>query len=259
MSLRQSITSTDPSTIVHEIRKIEEQQKQLGEEATRALDILHKEMASHRIGSEEAAANIAKLLSEIKDMQIVSSIVDIDMGDKSNLQEEITRLNNQESNIALLEKKLENVQESIDQLVSSLQVAGESPDCRTSRKKKMLPFHLSNTPNMQNIIRAPCSPLSSSKKAMEHDIENVAPNNNTSDVSAASYMKSPPSTRVGLSSREGTPSSRQSRSLSVKKMQRMFKNAAEENIRSIKAYVTELKERVAKLQYQKQLLVCQVN
>jgi centromeric protein E len=44
----------------------------------------------------------------------------------------------------------------------------------------------------------------------------------------------------------------------VKKMQRMFKNAAEENIRSIRAYVTELKERVAKLQYQKQLLVCQV-
>jgi centromeric protein E len=38
----------------------------------------------------------------------------------------------------------------------------------------------------------------------------------------------------------------------------MFKTAAEENIKSIRAYVTELKERVAKLQYQKQLLVCQV-
>jgi centromeric protein E len=44
----------------------------------------------------------------------------------------------------------------------------------------------------------------------------------------------------------------------MKKMQRMFQNAAEENVRSIRAYVTELKERVAKLQYQKQLLVCQV-
>lgn len=41
----------------------------------------------------------------------------------------------------------------------------------------------------------------------------------------------------------------------MKKMQKMFKKAAEENIQSIKAYVTELKERVAKLQYQKQLLV----
>ncbi|TKY44741.1 Kinesin protein NACK1 [Spatholobus suberectus] len=44
----------------------------------------------------------------------------------------------------------------------------------------------------------------------------------------------------------------------MKKMQKMFQNAAEENVRSIRAYVTELKERVAKLQYQKQLLVCQV-
>ncbi|KAM0929457.1 hypothetical protein ACQ4PT_001534 [Festuca glaucescens] len=39
---------------------------------------------------------------------------------------------------------------------------------------------------------------------------------------------------------------------------RMFQNAAEENVRNIRDYVTELKERVAKLQYQKQLLVCQV-
>lgn len=41
-------------------------------------------------------------------------------------------------------------------------------------------------------------------------------------------------------------------------MQNLFKTAAEDNIKSIRSYVTELKERVAKLQYQKQLLVCQV-
>ena len=41
--------------------------------------------------------------------------------------------------------------------------------------------------------------------------------------------------------------------MNMKKMQLMFQNAAEENVRSIRAYVTELKERVAKLQYQKQL------
>jgi centromeric protein E len=62
------------------------------------------------------------------------------------------------------------------------------------------------------------------------------------------------------SSREGTPGSgyRRSSSVNMRKMQKMFQNAAEENVRSIRAYVTELKERVAKLQYQKQLLVCQV-
>ena len=52
---------------------------------------------------------------------------------------------------------------------------------------------------------------------------------------------------------------RRNNSVDIKKMQNMFKTAAEENIRSIRTYVMELKERVAKLQYQKQLLVCQVS
>ncbi|KAL1824766.1 hypothetical protein ACET3Z_011544 [Daucus carota] len=58
-----------------------------------------------------------------------------------------------------------------------------------------------------------------------------------------------------VSSKEGTPYRRTS-SVNMKKMQKMLQNAAEENVRSIRQYVTELKERVAKLQYQKQLLVC---
>ncbi|KAE8694721.1 Kinesin-like protein NACK1 [Hibiscus syriacus] len=68
------------------------------------------------------------------------------------------------------------------------------------------------------------------------------------------------SEQVGdVSSKEGTPPGyRRSSSVNMKKMQKMFQNAAEENVRSIRAYVTELKERVAKLQYQKHLLVCQV-
>ncbi|KAE9604643.1 putative NPK1-activating kinesin-like protein [Lupinus albus] len=60
------------------------------------------------------------------------------------------------------------------------------------------------------------------------------------------------------SSQEGSPATRKSRSVNVKKIQSMFKNAAEENIRSFRVYITELKELVAKLHYQKQLLVCQV-
>ena len=69
--------------------------------------------------------------------------------------------------------------------------------------------------------------------------------------------KETPSKSEDTSSKEGTPY-RRSSSVNMRKMQKMFQNAAEENVRSIKAYVTELKERVAKLQYQKQLLVCQV-
>ena len=51
---------------------------------------------------------------------------------------------------------------------------------------------------------------------------------------------------------------KRSNSVDIRKMQNLFKTAAEDNIKSIRSYVTELKERVAKLQYQKQLLVCQV-
>ena len=118
---------------------------------------------------------------------------------------------------------------------------------------------------MQNIIRYPCSPLSSSRGAFDNEIENRVPENSSplfsgntlARQSEVTPLKSDRSGYGTSSSREGTPNSR-SNSVNVKKMQRMFKNAAEENIRSIRAYVTELKERVAKLQYQKQLLVCQV-
>lgn len=246
--MRQSVTSTDPSLLVNEIRKLDERQRQLEEEATRVLEILHKEVASHRIGSQEAAENIAKLLLEIKDMKVAGSFQEVVTADKANLQEEISRLNSQGNDIMSLERKLENVQESIDKLVSAFQMTAEEPlECRSLKKKKGLPFSLSNSPNMQNIIRAPCSPLSSSRKAMDHETENMDPK----DKIFISYKESP-------SRSNGTPTPKQSKSINVKKMERMFKNAAEENIRSIKAYVTELKERVAKLQYQKQLLVCQV-
>ncbi|KAL5850753.1 hypothetical protein ACOSQ3_008804 [Xanthoceras sorbifolium] len=260
--VRQSVTSTDPSMLVHEIRKLEQRQRQLGEEANRALEVLHNEVASQRLGSKETAETIVRLLSEIKDIQAVSSIPeDIVIGDKANLKEEMTRLNSQGSAIASLERKLENAQKSIDILVSSFTKSEDTlefktPEFKTQfKKKKTRPFSLSNSANMQTIIRSPCSPLSSSQKVMEHDIENKAPNIPQSSVAT------PPKCHDNnscFSSREGTPTTRQTNSVDVKKMQRMFKNAAEENIRSIRAYVTELKERVAKLQYQKQLLVCQV-
>lgn len=265
--VRRSVTSTDPSMLVYEIRKIEQRQRQLGEEANRALDVLHKEVASHRLGNQETAENIAKMLSEIKNMQVVNSIPeDIVIVDQANLIEEITRIKSQGSTIASLERKLENVQNSIDQLVSSFGTSEETPECKThSKKKKILPFMLSNSTNVQNIIRAPCSPLSSSRKVMEHETQNKVPGNNDAMPSPDTVTRPCKYTLANndentnyISSREGTPVSRKSNSVNVKKMQRMFKNAAEENIRSIRDYVTELKERVAKLQYQKQLLVGQV-
>ncbi|CAI0448134.1 unnamed protein product [Linum tenue] len=258
-SVRKSATSSDPSILVQEIRKLEQQQRQLGEEANRALEVLHKEVASQRMGSQETAETIAKMLSEIKDMQVESFVPEESIfGTKaSSLKEELTRLDSQESTITSLEKKLDNVQKSIDMLVCSFSGREETPKVKAQlTKKKTIPFTSRNSSNV-HLIRSPCSPLSSSSHggAVDNEVENR-------DPKRSNLLECTPVKAVGhtgkASYKEGTPPSRSSKSVSVKKMQKMFKNAAEENIRSIRAYVTELKERVAKLQYQKQLLVCQV-
>lgn len=251
--MRRSTTSADPSMLVHEIRKLEQRQKQLGEEANRALEVLHKEVSSHRLGSQDAAETIAKLLSEIKEMRVISSVSgEIEIGGKTSLKEEISRLNSEGITIATLEKQLENAQKSIDKLMLSL-----------PSNDKLTPFPLRNSTNRSHILSSPRSPLSSSRNARDSEQENLSPQNDDlirgADASLESCKATPRrEDRNGISSRESTPGSRQPNSVNVKKMQEMFKNAAEENIRSIRAYVTELKERVAKLQYQKQLLVCQV-
>ncbi|KAE8662086.1 Kinesin-like protein NACK1 [Hibiscus syriacus] len=238
MLLRQSMrqSSTAPFTLVHEIRKLEHLQEQLGEEANRALEVLQKEVACHRLGNQDAAETIAKLQAEIREMQSVRSIPkEVEVGTaiapnksvSANLKEEITRLHSQGSTIANLEEQLENVQKSIDKL-------------------------------------SPCSPLSTTQQVVEPENEENRPPEDDDVVSKESTAESKKGTPVkseeggDVSSREGTPGYSRSSSVNMKKMQKMFQNAAEENVRSIQAYVTELKERVAKLQYQKQLLVCQV-
>ncbi|GAB2291583.1 Kinesin-like protein nack2 [Dionaea muscipula] len=262
VALRHSITSTDPSMLMQEIRKLEMLQRQLGEEANRALDVLHKEISSHKLGSQGTGETIAKLLAEIKTMPVFNSIPEeIAVGDKADLKEEIVRLNSQACTIESIEKKLENVQNSIDKLVGSFTTSDDTPDPKSlSKKKKIIPF---TSPSVSNFIRSPCSPRSSSRKVMDEIGNKVADYSNI--VPSADSIADPSKTPLkggedckSRSSKENTPISPKSHSLSVKKMQKMFKNAAEENIRSIRAYVTELKERVAKLQYQKQLLVCQV-
>ncbi|PQQ14217.1 kinesin-like protein NACK2 isoform X4 [Prunus yedoensis var. nudiflora] len=135
--VRRSVTSTDPSMLVHEIRKLDERQRQLGDEANRALEVLHKEVASHQLGNKETAETIAKLLSEIKDIQAVRSIADESVtGDGANLKDEITRWKSQAKDIQCLERKLENVQKSIDQLVFSLQIVRKFQNARLRQKRK---------------------------------------------------------------------------------------------------------------------------
>ncbi|EOY21099.1 ATP binding microtubule motor family protein isoform 2 [Theobroma cacao] len=276
-SMRQS--STAPFTLMHEIRKLEHLQEQLGEEANRALEVLQKEVACHRLGNQDAAETIAKLQAEIREMRSVRSIPkEVEVGTviapnksvSANLKEEITRLHSQGSTIADLEEQLENVQKSIDKLVMSLPSNNQesnreaTPKTKSqSKKKKLLPLASSNAANRQNFIRSPCSPLSTSRQILEPENEENRPPEDDDIVSKETLPESEKETPVkseeggDVSSKEGTPGYRRSSSVNMRKMQKMFQNAAEENVRSIRAYVTELKERVAKLQYQKQLLVCQ--
>ncbi|KAG5536129.1 hypothetical protein RHGRI_023796 [Rhododendron griersonianum] len=266
-TMRQS--SMTPFTLMHEIRKLEQLQEQLGEEANRALEVLQKEVACHKQGNQNAAETIAKLQAEIREMCAIRQtpkefeVGNVDPVNKSvsaNLKEEITRLHSQGNNIADLEEQLENVQKSIDKLVTSLPTDQQSKS--ESKKKKLLPLASSNGANRHNFIRSPCSPLSTTHQVVGTEIENRAPENGAvtpSETPQVSEKDTPTRSEEGgdTSSKEGTPY-RRSSSVNMRKMQKMFQNAAEENVRSIRAYVTELKERVAKLQYQKQLLVCQV-
>lgn len=249
--------------LVSEIRKLETRQRQLGEEANRALELLHKEVASQRHGSKDTVETIAKMLSEIKAMHVASyTSDDVRIKDKATLREEIARLHSQEGDISVLEEKLGNVQRSIEELVMNLPTCEETPESKILKKKKGLPFGLSNAANVPNLIRSPCSTTVSSHKATDHDIENRTPERNS--VYSGGVDATPSQKRINTDEnhdpvlRENISAQKQSSSINVKKMQRMFKKATEDNIQSIKSYVTELKERVAKLQYQKQLLVCQV-
>nr|XP_043629118.1 kinesin-like protein NACK2 [Erigeron canadensis] len=259
-TLRQSTASLDPCMLVHEIRKLEMRQRQLGEEANRALELLHKEVSSHRLGNQDAAETIAKLLCEIKQRHNSFTLDDIEVKDKASLKEEIGRLKCEENTIASLEEKLENVQKSLDKLVLYSGEDGPNSDSRTPlKKKKILPFTLRNNGSMPNFIRSPCSPSTLNL----HGNENRDPESHDVLLAAGTLQRQKATPQkidddMSLKKMTSASASKQPSTVNVKKLQMMFKVAAEDNIRSIKAYVNELKERVAKLQYQKQLLVCQV-
>ncbi|KAK4350040.1 hypothetical protein RND71_029353 [Anisodus tanguticus] len=274
-SMRQSLAA--PFTLMHEIRKLEHLQEQLGDEANRALEVLQKEVACHRLGNQDAAETIAKLQAEIRDMRSVpqarkevgvGNVVAVNKSVTANLKEEIARLHSQGSTIADLEAQLENVQKSLDKLVMCLPSNNDQQSNsdttqkakHPSKKKKLLPLASSNSINRQNFLKSPCSPMSTARQVLDCEIENRAPDSDdiSCEIQPMQDNETPTKSDGGdVSSKEGTPY-RRSSSVNMKKMQKMFQEAAEENVRNIRSYVTELKERVAKLQYQKQLLVCQV-
>ncbi|KAM3268742.1 kinesin-like protein NACK1 isoform X1 [Capsicum chacoense] len=144
-SVRQSLAA--PFTLMHEIRKLEHLQEQLGDEANRALEVLQKEVACHRLGNQDAAETIAKLQAEIREMRSVppvrkevevGNVVAVNKSVSANLKEEIARLHSQGSNIADLEEQLENVQKSLDKLVMSLPSNNDQQSNNDTHKRQSI-------------------------------------------------------------------------------------------------------------------------
>ncbi|KAL2645136.1 hypothetical protein R1flu_012723 [Riccia fluitans] len=299
-TLRQSNSAS--IMLVQEIRKLEHLQDELGEDASRALEALQKEVECLRLAqagmNADAAQTIKKLQDEIRNAhamrQATASAREIGAADpqppvvtmnnmNKSLRQELTRLQamgdadriEASATIATLEEQLESVQKSLDKLV--LQEASIEPsapadeDAKTpSRRKKTVPHNVSASGRQRLTAGSPtCSPQSARKKFENN--ENTPPRGGrdinasphlTDSVSPAQKVRTPGKGVVSddvhgtMNSKDGMQ--RRSNSVDIRKMQSLFKTAAEDNIKSIRAYVTELKERVAKLQYQKQLLVCQV-
>ncbi|MCO5612995.1 hypothetical protein L7F22_067268 [Adiantum nelumboides] len=272
---RQSVVRQSPTAsmmLIQEIRKLEQLQDELGEDANKALEALQKEFECVRLAqhdmNQDAASTIAKLQEEIRALKVSGRKEEKQtcLAKESincSLREKISRLHamgstngcTADSTITTLEEKLISVQKSLNNLVLSSTSAAEpgtpvntnSPDCR----------------KRQTVAGSPRS----IRRTLELEFENDENNPPEGSENTCPPIPKPPSRfkrhegelgNVSLKENTVTTTHRRNNSVDIKKMQSMFKTAAEENINSIRAYVMELKERVAKLQYQKQLLVCQV-
>ncbi|CAM6098097.1 unnamed protein product [Calypogeia fissa] len=248
--------------------------------------------------NQDAAVTIKKLQEEIRNMhalratstgrvegdgaeQPATNIVNKSLN--KSLRQELLRLQamgeneriEANSTIATLEEQLESVQKSLDKMVlnnespvTPRQATADEEAKTPTRRKKMTPLTMSSSSRQRLLAGSPpCSPRGS-RRGIENNentpprlCDNASPRVGENTTSPGPKQKLTPGKRG-----EDSPNTvgskeamhRRSSSVDIRKMQNLFKTAAEDNIKSIRAYVTELKERVAKLQYQKQLLVCQV-
>ena len=251
MKPRQSLVrqSTRASMmLIHEIRKLEQMQHELGEDANTALEVLQKEAECLRLAqsdmNHDTATTISKLQEEINELKVGERETKVGkqlfpaIRESHTLRQEIMRLQeagsaeecNAQTTIATLEEKLECVQKSIENMM-----LGSAPSTAVE----------ADSPNNVKAINRQRKSLTPRRSLAYENNENNPPQNQPQSNNHDHAGKN-----------AATP--KKNNSVDIRKMQSMFKTAAEENIRSIRAYVTELKERVAKLQYQKQLLVCQV-
>lgn len=148
MSVRQSTAAS--VLLIQEIRKLENLQDELGEDANRALEALQKEVECLRLAqagmNHDATSTVKKLQDEIQTMhnlratasrfksfenkEDVASLRQSISLNPATLRQELSRLGEKDkadanAAIATLEKQLESVQRSLDKLI--LANESESP------------------------------------------------------------------------------------------------------------------------------------
>lgn len=140
MSVRQSTAAS--VMLVQEIRKLENLQDELGEDANRALEALQKEVECLRMAqagmNHDAASTVKKLQEEIQTMhslrattsrlkcldnkEDIASLRQSISLNPATLRQELSRLGDKDKTdadaaIATLEEQLESVQRSLDNLI----------------------------------------------------------------------------------------------------------------------------------------------
>ncbi|KAH7288052.1 hypothetical protein KP509_31G009400 [Ceratopteris richardii] len=227
MEIPEKQGTTASTVLLQEILKLEQVQKELAQDANRALEAVKKEVECLRLAqsgsNEEAAESVAELQTEIseiygtqitgtletdytitKDLIVEESKKIISPNDQvhGRLENDKTRNGEFEDNNADLEKMLLNMHISMKELGLPMTTATDVPLSR---------LHIN-----PNSIDSQRSSLDSNFQATELYLEG------------------------GLVFDVNTPPQ------------------AEENLRSVHAYVIELKEKLGKLEYQKQLLASRV-
>lgn len=215
------------AVLLEEIFKLEHLQKELAQDANRALEAVQKEVECLRLAqsglNQEAAENVAKLQAEIHEIyeSRVTGSLEKDYPVTKDLIVEESR-------------KSISLKDEIQRIVAKdKEKSGDLEVNNIDLEKLLLNMHISVEELGLPMVTATGTPPSK----VQHDLGGF--NSERSSIDG-NHQALQASIKSNLIIDENTPPQ------------------AEENIRSVHAYVSDLKERVAKLQYQKQLLASRV-
>lgn len=210
-----------------ELRKLEVLQEQLGEDATKAMEALTKEIEALKLAqagmNQEAAETIEKLQAEVRSIQEVKNSGENPTAGPGSLPPVAV-------SPVKLSEDLADSAEIMDTLMAEVSRISMRQDGRTESAIEELEQKLDTVQESLNKFWGGSSGKGLGKKS---------------------------GAKEGFSFRD-SPMTKWDSVTDLRRMQSLFKTAAEDNIQSIRNYVAELKERVAKLHYQKNLLMDQV-